>query len=247
MRRKILAAALLFSSAHAFAQGGPPLITDDPGTPGNGHWEINIAALWTGSPGNEVVETPYFDVNYGLGDHLQLKLESGLTIVHQNTIGVDTGWGSAIAGVKWRFLDEETSGVSVSTYPQISFHSFFSSQDTVVSTPGTSYILPVEASKSFGKFALNPEFGYMKETLSPSEFFYGLVTAYEFQKDREALFEIHGQNRPAAGGEELILNIGTNYLMSEATSLLIAIGHTVTHYDDDSQHFIGYLGLQLRI
>src|SRR6266849_7689835 len=29
----------------AFAQGGPPMLTDDPGTPGNRHWEINTAAL----------------------------------------------------------------------------------------------------------------------------------------------------------------------------------------------------------
>jgi hypothetical protein len=27
----------------ALGQGGPPMITDDPGTPGNGKWENNFA------------------------------------------------------------------------------------------------------------------------------------------------------------------------------------------------------------
>lgn len=33
----------LLRTPTVFAQGGPPLITDDPGTPGNGKWEINVA------------------------------------------------------------------------------------------------------------------------------------------------------------------------------------------------------------
>jgi hypothetical protein len=43
--RGVLVATLAtaFLPAPAFAQGGPPLITDDPDTPGPGHWEINIA------------------------------------------------------------------------------------------------------------------------------------------------------------------------------------------------------------
>ena len=29
---------------NVLAQGGPPLVTDDPETPGDGHWEVNLAA-----------------------------------------------------------------------------------------------------------------------------------------------------------------------------------------------------------
>jgi hypothetical protein len=32
------------------AQGGPPFITDDPGTPGNKHWEINLGWIADHSP-----------------------------------------------------------------------------------------------------------------------------------------------------------------------------------------------------
>jgi hypothetical protein len=43
-RRASLALACLFADIlTVHAQGGPPMITDDPGTPGNGQWEINVA------------------------------------------------------------------------------------------------------------------------------------------------------------------------------------------------------------
>ena len=37
--------ALLCVAAPAWALGGPPMVTDDPETPGDGNWEINIAAI----------------------------------------------------------------------------------------------------------------------------------------------------------------------------------------------------------
>jgi len=40
-----LAILILLVPARAFGQGGPPLITDDPDTPGPGYWEINLAAI----------------------------------------------------------------------------------------------------------------------------------------------------------------------------------------------------------
>jgi hypothetical protein len=49
--------------------------TDDPGTPGNRTWEINIACTQTFSPIEREIETPLLDINYGLGDRIQLKFE----------------------------------------------------------------------------------------------------------------------------------------------------------------------------
>ncbi len=31
------------AASNVLGQGGPPMITDDPGTPGNGKWENNVA------------------------------------------------------------------------------------------------------------------------------------------------------------------------------------------------------------
>jgi hypothetical protein len=36
------------SRTSSFCQGGPPLVTDDPDTPGSGHWEFNVATTLRG-------------------------------------------------------------------------------------------------------------------------------------------------------------------------------------------------------
>ena len=41
---------LLFVPLSALAQGGPPMITDDPDTPGPGCWEINLPGVLVFSP-----------------------------------------------------------------------------------------------------------------------------------------------------------------------------------------------------
>jgi len=51
----------------ARADAGPPFLTNDPGTPGNGNWEINIAAMQTTTPGVSSWQLPRLKVNYGLG------------------------------------------------------------------------------------------------------------------------------------------------------------------------------------
>jgi hypothetical protein len=64
-----------FLLAPAFAQGGPPLITDDPDTPGPGHWEINIAVLMEKIHSERRVEVPRVNLNYGVGRRIPLKFE----------------------------------------------------------------------------------------------------------------------------------------------------------------------------
>ena len=49
----------------AFGQGGPPMITDDPGTPGNGKWENNLASIFEHRPNETSIDVPAIDLNYG--------------------------------------------------------------------------------------------------------------------------------------------------------------------------------------
>ena len=51
----------------ASAQGGPPMITDDPGTPGNGKWENNLAVAFEHRPNERSFDSPAIDLNYGVG------------------------------------------------------------------------------------------------------------------------------------------------------------------------------------
>src|SRR2546423_565218 len=110
---------ILAATECAYCQGGPPLISDDPGTPGNGKWEINTAFISARTPQKKTLEAPHVDFNYGLGDHTQLKYEVGYLLVDDRDSGWHNGVGNSLLGWKWRFLDEDRQGISMSIYPQL--------------------------------------------------------------------------------------------------------------------------------
>jgi hypothetical protein len=231
----------------AFAQGGPPMVTDDPGTPGDKHWEINLAGMLASSPGQELLQFPYFDINYGVGERLQLKVETGWVIFRDNVPSTRSGADTALVGVKYRFLDEDRAGVAVSIYPQFQFHHFFSSNDPELVEPGNQYILPLEFSKTFGDWEVNPEIGYLYGTIVSSELFYGAVLAFEGLKPWEPLAEIHVNTSLDGAGSVTLLNAGFRYTFNPRMNLLAAVGHTVTHVAGATTELDTYLGLQLEI
>ena len=64
MRHFALLILLTVSPATTWAQGGPPLITDDPDTPGPRHWEINFASVIESSTLHRQIEAPLVVLNY---------------------------------------------------------------------------------------------------------------------------------------------------------------------------------------
>jgi hypothetical protein len=76
----LILAALTRFSPLALAQGGPPFRSDDPDTPENRNWEINTVLVGDRNPSEGFYETPNIDINYGLGNRVQLKYEVPLSI-----------------------------------------------------------------------------------------------------------------------------------------------------------------------
>jgi hypothetical protein len=63
------------AASSARAQGGPPLRTDDPGTPGPGRWEVNTAVTLEHVRGETSLDPPLADVKYLVGNRIQFKSE----------------------------------------------------------------------------------------------------------------------------------------------------------------------------
>jgi len=106
----------LLHCAAARAQGGPPFRTDDPDPPGNRHWEINFGFIGDRNPGDGEYQVPDFDINYGLGDRIQLKYELPISIEETRatpaTPGVPAtegvvigGLGESLLGVKLKYFE----------------------------------------------------------------------------------------------------------------------------------------------
>ncbi len=118
-------------TTRAVAQAGPPFRTDDPETPGNKHWEINFGWIGDRNPAAGNYQVPDFDINYGLGDRIQLKYELPIAIeetrVSPGMNGappvpdetVVAGLGESLLGIKWRFYQHHPGDPWVGRSPSL--------------------------------------------------------------------------------------------------------------------------------
>jgi hypothetical protein len=242
----VLFLLFVFTAPSVFAQGGPPLITDDPGTPGNKHWEINIAFTETRLATGVVYELPHLDLNYGYGDNVQLKLEGPLTIFNGDGSTSFTGLGYTNWGVKWRFQNDSKTRPALSTYPQIIFVGNQRLAQLGAVDPGTDLFLPLEVMKSFGNLQLDAEAGVMFRQFADNQYWSGICGEYDFTKSFALLGEVHLIDTSSFGEDQIVWNIGFKQDLSENQSLIFSAGRTFASPNDDNPSFLMYAGIQVR-
>jgi hypothetical protein len=228
---------------------GPPLLTDDPGTPGPNHWEINLALTAEQDARLWGFETPLLDLNYGVGDHLQLKYEAPWVESEPPNAGLRSGAGESLVGVKWRFLDQEKVGVDVSTYPQYLFNNFSSSVKRGLVDPDQFFLLPFEVQRQFGDLVVYGEAGYYFSQPRSDQWLYGMAAEYEINKKFSIMGELHSYGPDGFGDDELVSNLGFGWKFQEHVSLIGSAGRSLR---DSSRgggiaNVLGYLALQITL
>jgi hypothetical protein len=239
----------VFSVSQAFAAGGPPMITDDPSTPGDGHWEINIAALSSSTSGATMYQLPLVDVNYGIGDRIQLKFEMPWLFQEEKTGTSRSGAGDALAGVKWHFYDAGKNAWQLSTYPQLlfGFPLLDPPNSTQLEDAGTSYLLPVEFEHGFEDFDINFELGRWFRPVNLSDsWIAGFVLTREVKKGFELIAELHDEEAVQSTQDEMILNFGARYDLSEKYTLLLSAGRDLRNNLQKPNSLLTYVGMQMR-
>jgi len=239
---------LLFAlaPARARAQGGPPLITDDPDTPGPGYWEINVSGFFEKNPQQRRFETPRLDINYGLGRRIQLKYEMPWIAVRTPGQGTRTGPGNAVAGVKWRFLGEEGKTLAWSVYPQLEFNTDHASVAKGLVADGRQLVLPTEITLELGHFEINGEIGRSFAEHGDDGWIYGISTEARITRSLELLGELHGERRGSEPAE-MIVNVGGRQKLTRQIVLMLAVGRGVHGVPDERPRLLLYAGLQLNL
>lgn len=238
MRRWRATLAMVIGAAaaavsNAAAQGGPPLLTDDPGTPGSGQWEINLAMTGALTSSDQQYEVPLIDVNYGLGERVQLKVEGPFEADGRADGPLRSGLNTVEFGVKWRFLDQgRLFPLDVSTYPQLELDRHGAPE----------YLLPVEIAREFGRFAANAEAGASWEGRAPEEWFYGLALGFQAMRGTEVLSEAHATTERDGSGTETIVEAG---LRQQVRGVLVmaSAGHSLWEPAGEPARTIVYLGV----
>jgi hypothetical protein len=240
----VLALMCLAFAPRCLAQGGPPMLTDDPGTPGSGNWEINSALLEDRTDDARYRSVPHIDLNYGLGEHIQLKYETGFLIADFASVpGSRTGLDDSLLGVKWRFLDQDRAGSDVSIYPQLEIENSHGAVNRGVAVRGTNLFLPAEISHSFGAVSVDGEIGYQYLSTQPNQWVVGLLGAFQVSKSLELLTEIRSSSETFLSRGDLVLNLGLRQQLAPRLQLLISAG-TGLRDGPDTTRFVGYLGFQ---
>ena len=239
-----LLAATLAASTRARADAGPPFLTNDPATPGNGNWEINVAAMQSTLPGVTSWQLPQLDVNFGLGERIQLTGE--IPYVVQNTSGQpqSSGWGNANPGVKWRFLDQGESGWQLSTFPMYQTGGSAAAQHQGIAVQGPRVLLPLEAAHRVGSLSVNVEIGSYIPVHGEHEHIAGLVVGEQLSPRLELDGELY--NDHIRGGSDLTtLGVGGRYHLHRGFNLLFMAGRGLGSASPAQVEFMGYLGIQV--
>jgi hypothetical protein len=224
-------------------QGGPPMITDDPGTPGDGKFEINLAIAFEHRPDETSLDAPAIDINYGVGDRIQLTLQGGPVLLKRRDHGAIGGLGGTEGALKWRFVDDQETGITMSMFPRVIFNISRSAARRGLAEDGTRFQIPFQFAKAFPGFDVDLEWGPLVSTVGPAQWIYGIVVAVDVSKTATVMAELHGTSRTNFSDDELALNFGIRQKLNEHCIFIGSLGHELR--SPEARALIGYAGVQL--
>jgi len=236
--------ALGATSAHA--EGGPPMLTDDPGTPGDGRWEINTSVQSEHAGDTTTFKLPLLDFNYGIGERLQLKFEVPWELERINGQRDLSGAGNSIAGVKWRFFDAGDAGWRISTYPQV--QSRFPVSRSALADGGVSYLMPLQFEHKYGDWGINFDLGrWFRPAEQGDTWIGGIAIGRDVVEGLEIIGELHDERDAHSSRNELTLNFGTRWELSKRYTLLVSAGADLHNGFDEKTTLISYVGIQTNL
>jgi len=219
------------------------MITDDPGTPGDGKFEINLAGAFEHRPNETTVDAPAIDINYGVGDRIQLTLQGGPVLLKRSGHGAIGGLGGTEAAVKWRFIDNQTTGITMSMFPRIIFNLSQAAVRRGLAEDGTRFQIPLQFAKAFRGFDLDLEWGPLVSTVGPAQWLYGIVLGVDASKTTTLMAELHGTSLTNFSRDELTVNLGIRQKLNDHCIFIGSLGHELR--SPQARALIGYAGVQL--
>jgi len=228
----------------ARAQAGPPFLTNDPGTPGNANWEINIASAQSIRRGIATYQVPQIDLNFGVGDRIQLTYEVPYVVETEAGRPQRSGWSNAFPGIKWRFLDQGENGWQAAIFPQMETNGLASAKLKDIAVAGPRWLLPLEATKRLGPVDCDVEIGYYLPDHGMRERILGLVVGRSLFRSVDLALELYNDHVTGAPLDETTLDMGGRFKMSGGVVALFMAGRSIGGISHGPE-YIGYFGVQI--
>ncbi|SFU91454.1 hypothetical protein [Pseudoduganella namucuonensis] len=219
------------------------LATEDSGTPGPGRWEINTGASLELLDGAGTLALPDTEVNYGIGEALQLTLAMPLVRLREDGARARSGWGSATAGAKWRLLEDE-GGMSLALFPRFTWNPASSAARRGLASPGHSLLMPVIVGFSHGGSAVYAELGRNLVQRGPHEWQAGLKATKQCTETFECIAELE-HSRVPRDGSQTMASAGGKWRLSDSVIVEGSAGRDIGGGREGRRRLVLYLGLQL--
>lgn len=226
------------AAAPAFA--GPPYLTNDPAPTDLAHWEIYAFAEGDGrSPvldGDGGVE-----LNYGAAKDTQLSVALPANFSHAPHEGWLAGTGDLELGVKYRFFNDKSTGISAAIYPKVDLPTASRAHDEK-----TKFQFPLWLGKDFADgTSIFGGIGYLVNPGPGNRDFWRASVAVTRKLSRRLSVgaELQRQAADSAGGTARTrAGVGSILKLSEHYALLASGGPTWAAHRT-GYHFYGALGL----
>lgn len=242
MLRILLVIVILIAAVGTFAQsGGPPMITDDPGTPDKGSWEINFSFNTELNKLEKELAAPLLDINYGFNKRTQLKLEFPWLFTKSVPEDYTNRFGDIKLGIKYRFLDEDKAGIAFSIYPQVTFGT--------KSDVKNEYLLPLQLEKSFGRLVIGTDVRYTWLQNEVNVIQNGILLGFDVSEKLNLMSEfVYWGSANNFDDAEGVINFGLKYALGNVINIMASAGTGVFSPDKDSRtSFISFIGIQINI
>jgi hypothetical protein len=244
LRTLFFALLVILGPAYALAQGGPPYYTNDPGTPGHLNWEINLGYMPFFYQGQSVSHVPDLDINFGVGERIQLTYENAWLRVQNPSTKTQYGLGQSNPGVKWRFYDAGEGGLSVSIFPQLFLNNPNDAVRRGITPASETFLLPVEFSKKLGPVDVDLEVGYQFVHKAHDGWITGLVVGHDVTAKLEVDAEFYSQGPFHLPDAQPTFDFGGRYKIHSPVILLFMAGRSFETASNKQPYFVGYFGLQ---
>ena len=245
IRRSVLIVALLLGGAKLLA--GPPLVTDDPETPGRGGWEVNLSHNSERTRDEFVMEAPLVDINYGFRENDQFKVEFAVLSLDPEDDRSHWGISDLLIGYKYSFLDEEEAGWMASFYPQVAAPT--GNRHLGLGSGSAELLAPFQVGKHFfdERFFAYAEAGYNVVFDDPDagSWKYGIAGEWKTTEKLQIVGEVGGFVFPNdSDPDDLFFNLGAKYKLSDHATLIGSAGRSFRDQSAGTPEFMSFLGVQ---
>ncbi len=236
--QRTVAAALLGAAAPALA--GPPYLTDDPVPTDTGHWELYTPKVELSGSGSDFEGSFGAEINYGPMPNVQLTVGLPAAFAHGGD-GWHLGAGDLAASVKYRFYNDEKSGLQIAVFPGVTLPT----ASNGLGAAGVTALLPVWAQEDFGPWSVFGGGGYAINPGPGNRDFWegGVALTRDFGPGFTGGIELFHRTSDAVGATaETDLGAGAVVQLSGPASLLVSGGPSWADHRT-GYHFYAALGL----